>query len=226
MLAVKWPEDGTKQTFLNSLALILICRIFRYDMFHIMLGDNVAPSIMVLYIWIQVARLFAWICFIIATCMLLWRRKWDRIFLCLLLLFLPLHEGYEIARFYYLRPLMEKVAIETALEYQSADIDDTGVVTVQLPPLYWTLSRDHKIILAPEGENGEYEAYFLHYDLWPLTKTNQYIFDTGVSYTGPYTGSTWYPPLNPVLDDIGATEVQIIFPHWYHIEWKNSRLGE
>lgn len=100
----------------------------------------------------------------------------------LLLLFLPLRQGYETMRFSVLQPMMENVAVALAQTHQSDTLRSTRYKPIDLPFPQRLLSRGGCAFLIPNDE-GIAVAY-VKSNGSAIMRTSYYTYQTNVPYRG------------------------------------------
>lgn len=194
----KWKALITQQNeFGLGLSGLLLLKIFFYDWFD-------------LWCMLDGLGLFLWglLCIVWILCLdfvvysiftRIRRKKFDKVFLCVLLLFLPLTDAYESMRFLCLRPIMEKASVETAQRYQAADVElIDGVFNVALPFPYSLIGRSRSVDLVFDNDTGIRVVFVQHFT-WYLSDVNVYVLQTYVPYTGPSDNSRPNPDPEFVL---------------------------
>lgn len=212
----KWKALITQQNeFGLGLSGLLLLKIFFYDWFD-------------LWCMLDGLGLFLWglLCIVWILCLdfvvysiftRIRRKKFDKIFLCVLLLFLPLTDAYESMRFLCLRPIMEKAAVETAQRYQAADVElIDGVFNVALPFPYSLIGRSRSVDLVFDNDTG-IRVVFLHHWTTPFSSTSEYIYQTNVPYIG--LSDDWKPYPDPETSVFVQKE---IYSGWEQVITENG----
>lgn len=191
-------SQKTKLVFKISFTVLLLLKIFYYPL------CNWFPGLMfLLYCF---GRPLCVISIIIVVVIQIRRRKIEKWILCVFLLLLPLTDIYESLRFYCLRPIMEKAAVETAQEYQSAKLDSRGILDVILPQPQSALSRYVPVTLAVD-DSRKIKVSF-QYEGLLFTKNLEYIYQTEVPYCGESTYIAYYPFPDYILEE------KEVYPRW------------
>lgn len=190
-------SQKTKLVFKITFSILLLSKIFYYEWVSwifskpsLIDGGYLLPTVI---FFIMLFGLPVCLVSMVITLIIQFRRKeLGKRFLCVFLLLLPLTDAYEALRFYSLRPIMEKAAIETAKEYQDALLDDIGTLEILLPFPYRGLSRDSHVTLAVDNSQTIRIA-FLQYEGLLFTNESEYIYQTEIPYQGKSTYFPSYP---------------------------------